>query len=53
MAMIDVIRDGNIAGDVLRRIILVSHHEDVAAAFPVGYRLENQNGVTTKTSFGI
>jgi DNA repair exonuclease SbcCD ATPase subunit len=52
MAMIDVLRDGQIAGDMLRRIIVVSHHEDVAAAFPVGYRLEADGGVTRATVFG-
>ena len=41
-----------IAGDMLRRIIVVSHHEDVAAAFPVGYRLENCDGATRATVFG-
>ncbi len=49
MAMIDVIRDGEVAGGVLRRIIVVSHHEDVSAAFPVGYRLENAGGTTAVT----
>jgi hypothetical protein len=52
MAMIEVIRDGSIANDILRRIIVVSHHEDVAAAFPVGYRLENHGGVTRVTPLG-
>jgi DNA repair exonuclease SbcCD ATPase subunit len=46
MAMIDVIRDGHTAGHTLQRIIVVSHHEDVAAAFPVGYRLSSEGGVT-------
>jgi DNA repair exonuclease SbcCD ATPase subunit len=49
MAMIDVNRDGEVAGGVLRRIIVVSHHEDVSAAFPVGYRLENAGGATQVT----
>ena len=53
MAMIDVLRDDKIAGNMLRRIIVVSHHDDVAAAFPVGYRLENNGGVTTATPFGF
>jgi DNA repair exonuclease SbcCD ATPase subunit len=52
MAMIDVIRNGGVAGDILRRIIVVSHHEDVAAAFPVGYRLENDDGMTRAFPFG-
>jgi DNA repair exonuclease SbcCD ATPase subunit len=52
MATIDVIRDGRIAGHVLQRIIVVSHHEDVAAAFPLGYRLENRDGTTHATAFG-
>ena len=52
MAMIDVIRDGQIAGHMLQRIIVVSHHEDVAAAFPIGYRLENHDGTTHATRFG-
>lgn len=49
MAMIDVIRDGEVAGGVLRRIIVVSHHEDLSAAIPNGYRLENNGGMTTVT----
>ena len=52
MAMIDVLRDGSVAGDLLRRIIVVSHHEDVAAAFPVGYRLQNIAGATSVIPFG-
>lgn len=52
MAMVDVLRDGQVAGDMLRRIIVVSHHEDIAAAFPVGYRLANDGGVTIVTRFG-
>jgi hypothetical protein len=51
MAMIELLRDGQIAGGILRRIILVSHHEDVAAAFPVAYRLDNNNGTPTVTRF--
>ncbi len=51
MAMIDVIRDGGLAGGALQRIIIVSHHEDVAAAFPVGYRLENVAGATVVARF--
>ncbi len=50
--MIEVLRDMGNAGEVLRRIIVVSHHEDVAAAFPVYYRLENSNGTTTVTLCG-
>jgi DNA repair exonuclease SbcCD ATPase subunit len=46
MAMIDVIHDRQIAGNMLQRIIVVSHHEDVAAAFTVGYRMENTGGST-------
>jgi DNA repair exonuclease SbcCD ATPase subunit len=45
MAMIDVLRDGSLG--LLKRIIVVSHHEDVAAAFPVGYRLE-KDGIETR-----
>jgi DNA repair protein SbcC/Rad50 len=52
MAMIDVIHNGAVEGSILRRIIVVSHHEDVAGAFPVSYRLANANGVTTVTRFG-
>jgi DNA repair exonuclease SbcCD ATPase subunit len=37
---------------LLKRIILVSHHEDFADAFPVGYRLNNGGGVTTAVRFG-
>jgi DNA repair exonuclease SbcCD ATPase subunit len=46
MAMVEVIRDGTMAGGMLERIIVVSHHEDVAASFPVGYRLSH-DGVRT------
>jgi exonuclease SbcC len=52
MAMIEILRDMGNAGEILRRIIVVSHHEDVASAFPVFYRLENSNGTTTVTRFG-
>jgi DNA repair exonuclease SbcCD ATPase subunit len=32
---------------LLKRIILVSHHEDFADSFPVGYRLSHDSGRTT------
>jgi DNA repair exonuclease SbcCD ATPase subunit len=52
MAMVELFRDGRVADGVFRRIILVSHHDDVAAAFPIGYRLTNDAGTTTATRFG-
>jgi DNA repair exonuclease SbcCD ATPase subunit len=52
MAMIDLLHDASNVGEVLRRIIVVSHHEDVASAFQVFYRLENSNGTTTVTRCG-
>lgn len=52
MAMIEILRDTSNVGEILRRIIVVSHHEDVASAFPVYYRLENSNGTTTVTRCG-
>jgi DNA repair exonuclease SbcCD ATPase subunit len=36
----------------LKRIILVSHQEDFADSFPVGYRLAKENGPTTARRFG-
>jgi exonuclease SbcC len=49
MAMVSAIHDETVIGGRLERIIVVSHHEDVAAAFPVGYRLSNDGARTIAT----
>lgn len=46
MAMIAELRDGQTLAQMFRRVLVVSHQEDFAAAFPVGYRLWSDGGVT-------
>jgi exonuclease SbcC len=53
MAMIAELRDGQALSRMFKRVIVVSHQEDFAAAFPVGYRLRSEGGMTTVEPFGL
>ena len=53
MAMIAELRDGQGLSSMFKRVLVVSHQEDFAAAFPVGYRLRSEGGATTVESFGL
>jgi len=53
MAMIAELRDGQALARMFKRVLVVSHQEDFAAAFPVGYRLRSEGGMTTVESFGL
>lgn len=53
MAMIAELRDGQALSRMFKRVLVVSHQEDFAAAFPVGYRLRSEGGMTTVESFGL
>jgi DNA repair exonuclease SbcCD ATPase subunit len=52
MAMIAELRDGQTLARMFQRVIVVSHQEDLANAFPVGYRLTSEAGVTKVEPFG-
>jgi DNA repair exonuclease SbcCD ATPase subunit len=53
MAMIAELRDGQGLSSMFKRVLVVSHQEDFAAAFPVGYRLRSDGGATTVEPFGL
>jgi exonuclease SbcC len=53
MAMITELRDGQTLAHMFKRVIVVSHQDDFAAAFPVGYRLRSDGGTTAVEAFGI
>lgn len=53
MAMIAELRDGQALASMFKRVLVVSHQEDFASAFPVGYRLRTEGGMTTVESFGL
>jgi DNA repair exonuclease SbcCD ATPase subunit len=53
MAMIAELRDGQALSRMFKRVLVVSHQEDFAAAFPVGYRLRTEGGATTVEPFGL
>jgi DNA repair exonuclease SbcCD ATPase subunit len=52
MAMIAELRDGHTLSRMFKRVLVVSHQEDFAAAFPVGYRLWSEGGMTKAEPFG-
>jgi DNA repair exonuclease SbcCD ATPase subunit len=52
MAMITELRDGQTLAGMFKRVLVVSHQDDFAAAFPVGYRLRLEAGITTVEPFG-
>ena len=53
MAMIAELRDGQTLAGMFKRVLVVSHQDDFAAAFPVGYRLRSEAGTTTVEPFGF
>jgi exonuclease SbcC len=53
MAMITELRDGQTLAGMFKRVVVVSHQDDFAAAFPVGYRLRSDGGTTTVEAFGM
>jgi DNA repair exonuclease SbcCD ATPase subunit len=53
MAMITELRDGQTLTRMFKRVLVVSHQDDFASAFPVGYRLHSEGGITTVEPFGI
>ncbi len=50
-AMVEELRDGPALREMFRCIIVVSHQEDFASAFPIGYRLRSENGTTHVEAF--
>jgi DNA repair exonuclease SbcCD ATPase subunit len=52
MAMITELRDGQTLAGMFKRVLVVSHQDDFSAAFPVGYRLRLEAGITMVESFG-
>ena len=46
MAMIDELRNGAVISGLFKKVIVVSHQEDFAAAFPTGYHLQLRDGTT-------
>jgi len=52
-AMIAELRDGQSLGQLFKKVIVVSHQDDFASAFPVGYRLSAENGATRVEPFGL
>lgn len=52
MAMIAELRDGQTLAQMFKRVLVVSHQDDFAAAFPVGYHLRSQGGTTVVEPFG-
>jgi DNA repair exonuclease SbcCD ATPase subunit len=53
MAMIAELRDGQGMTRLFKKVIVVSHQDDFAAAFPVGYRLSFEDGATRVEPFGL
>jgi DNA repair protein SbcC/Rad50 len=53
LAMVSELRDGQSLAKMFKRIIVVSHQEDFAAAFPVGYRFWTENASTRTEPFGL
>jgi len=53
MAMIAELRDGQTLARMFKRVLVVSHQDDFAAAFPVGYRLRSEGGTTMVEAFGM
>jgi exonuclease SbcC len=53
MAMIAELRDGQTLSHMFKKVLVVSHQEDFAAAFPVGYRLRSEGATTTVEEFGV
>ena len=51
--MIAELRDGQTLARMFKRVLVVSHQDDFAAAFPVGYRLRSQGDTTTVEPFGM
>ena len=51
MAMIAELRDPQPLGQLFKRVLIVSHQEDLALAFPVGYSLSSEGGTTVVESF--
>jgi DNA repair protein SbcC/Rad50 len=51
MAMISELRDGQELARMFKRVLVVSHQDDFASAFPVGYMLSSQGGTTIVESF--
>jgi DNA repair exonuclease SbcCD ATPase subunit len=51
MAMIAELRDPQPLGQLFKRVLVVSHQEDFASAFPVGYSLRSEGGVTVAELF--
>ena len=51
MAMIRELRDGQELSQMFKRVLIVSHQEDFAQAFPVGYTLSSQDGTTVVEPF--
>jgi DNA repair exonuclease SbcCD ATPase subunit len=52
-AMIAELRDGQALGQLFKKVIVVSHQDDFASAFPVGYKLSAENGATRVETFGL
>ena len=50
-ALVAELRDGPTLSGMFRRIIVVSHQDDFASAFPVGYRLRSEDGTTRAERF--
>lgn len=53
MAMIAELRDGQNLAGMFKRVLVVSHQDDFAAAFPVGYRLRSEGGISKVEPFGL
>lgn len=53
MAMIAELRDGQTLARMFKRVLVVSHQDDFASAFPVGYRLRSEGGTTMVEAFGM
>ena len=51
--MIAELRDGQTLAGMFKKVVVVSHQDDFAAAFPVGYHLQSENGTTKVAAFGI
>jgi len=52
MAMIAELRDGQTLARMFKKVLVVSHQDDFASAFPVGYRLLSEDGMTRVEKFG-
>jgi DNA repair protein SbcC/Rad50 len=51
MAMISELRDGQELSRMFKRVLIVSHQDDFASAFPVGYWLSSEGGKTVAVPF--